>query len=68
MPGRLWKRLWLPSPSFRLLDGRLELERLRAEGELVWNDIDSLVSGPFVRTIPGVHACDGFFVAILEKT
>ncbi len=64
----LWKRLWLPTPSFRLLDGRLELERLRAQGELVWNDTNSLVSGQFVRTIPGVHPCDGFFVAILEKT
>jgi len=55
-------------PSFRLLDGRLQLEQLRAQGELVWNDTNSLVSGPFVRTIPGVHPCDGFFVAILEKT
>ena len=40
-------------PSFRLLDGRLQLEQLRAQGELVWNDTNSLVSGPFVRTIPG---------------
>ena len=55
-------------PSFRLLDGRLQLEQLRAQGELVWNDTNSLVSGLFVRTIPGVHSCDGFFVAILEKT
>jgi 16S rRNA (cytosine967-C5)-methyltransferase len=54
-------------PSFHALDGRTELERLRAESELVWEDIDSLVSGQFVRTIPGIHACDGFFVAILEK-
>ena len=27
----------------------MELEQLRAEGELVWNDIDSLVSGQFVQ-------------------
>jgi len=53
--------------SFRLLDGRHELEILQKEGELVWKDIDSLISGPFVRTIPGLHPCDGFFVAILEK-
>ena len=26
-----------------------------------------LVSGGFVRTIPGVHPCDGFFVAMLQK-
>ncbi len=54
-------------PAFNLLDCRVELERLRAEGELVWTDLDSLVSGRFVRTIPGVHPCDGFFVAILQK-
>ena len=53
--------------SFRLLDCRHELEILQKEGELVWKDIDSLISGPFVRTIPGLHPCDGFFVAILEK-
>ena len=55
-------------PSFRALDCRTELERLRAEGDLAWNDIDSLLSGRFVRTIPGVHPCDGFFVAILQKS
>ena len=55
-------------PSFHLLDSRLQLEQLRTSGELVWNDTNSLVSGLFVRTIPGVHPCDGFFVAILEKT
>ncbi len=54
-------------PVFNLLDCRVELERLRAGGELVWNDLDSLVSGRFVRTIPGLHPCDGFFVAILQK-
>ena len=55
-------------PSFRTLDCRTELERLRGEGELAWSDIDSLLSGRFVRTIPGVHPCDGFFVAILQKS
>jgi 16S rRNA (cytosine967-C5)-methyltransferase len=54
--------------SFRAIDCRVELERLRTQGEFVWNELDSLVSGRFVRTIPGVHPCDGFFVAILEKS
>jgi len=54
-------------PEFSLLDSRLELKRLRAEGELAWSDLDSLVSGRFLRTIPGVHPCDGFFVAVLQK-
>jgi len=53
--------------SFRVLDCRLELERLRSRGELVWQDIPSLTRGPFLQTIPGVHPCDGFFAAILEK-
>ena len=53
--------------SFRALDCRTELERLRSEGELAWNDINSLLSGRFVRTIPGVHPSDGFFVAILQN-
>ena len=54
--------------SFRIFDCRVELEQLRAEGELVWSDLESLISGRFVRTIPGVHPCDGFFVAMLQKS
>jgi len=52
---------------FRLLDCRTELERLRAEGELAWTDLDSLLAGPFLRTLPGIDPGDGFFAAILEK-
>ena len=55
-------------PSFRVLNCRTELERLRSQGELRWEDIDSLTNGPYLRTIPGVHPCDGFFAAILQKT
>jgi len=54
--------------SFRIHDCRIELERLRSQGELRWEDIDSLASGPYLRTIPGVHPCDGFFAAILQKS
>jgi 16S rRNA (cytosine967-C5)-methyltransferase len=54
--------------SFHVLDSRHELERLHSSSELVWNDLDSLMSGPYIRTIPGVHPCDGFFVAILGKS
>lgn len=53
--------------GFRLLDCRRELERLQQESELVWKDLDSLIGGPYLRTIPGVHPCDGFFAAILQK-
>jgi 16S rRNA (cytosine967-C5)-methyltransferase len=57
----------LVDPSFRVIDCRIELEQLRSRNELRWEDIDSLISGPYLRTIPGVHPCDGFFAAILEK-
>ncbi len=52
----------------RVCYARLELERLRREGELEWNDLDSLLDGPFLRLLPGVHPCDGFFAAIIERT
>jgi 16S rRNA (cytosine967-C5)-methyltransferase len=53
--------------SLRLVDTRPELNRLKAEGQLIWPDIATLARGPFLRTIPGVHPCDGFFAAILER-
>jgi len=55
-------------PALRVVSVREELERLRASGELVWSDVDSLVKGPYLRTLPGVQPCDGFFAAILEKS
>ena len=54
-------------PSFRLLDCRAELERLKEAGELLWSDLDSLLSGKFLRTIPGVAPGEGFFAALLER-
>ena len=53
--------------SFRILDCRTELDRLKQEGKLLWPDPSSLTRGPYLRTLPGVHPCDGFFAAILEK-
>jgi len=53
--------------AFRMLDCRAALDQLRVSGELVWNDPASLTLGPFLRTLPGVHPCEGFFAAILEK-
>ncbi len=50
----------------RVIEAGEELERLAREGELVWRG-ESLVSGSFVQTIPGVHPCDGFFAAVLER-
>jgi 16S rRNA (cytosine967-C5)-methyltransferase len=56
------------NPEFRLIDCRGELQRLEEHRELVVRNSDSLLSGPYLRTIPGVHSADGFFAAILEKS
>jgi len=53
--------------SLRVIDCSTELERLKQNGELIWTDISSITRGPYLRTLPGVHPCDGFFAAILEK-
>ena len=54
-------------PGFSLVPVREELKRLRASGELAWNDVEELVSGDFLRTIPGLQPCDGFFAGIFQK-
>ena len=51
----------------RVLNCRDELKRMQERGELVWRDLDAITDGPFLRTLPGVHPCDGFFAAIFEK-
>jgi len=48
-------------------DCRDELESLRRSGDLRVSEIDTLLSGTYLRTIPGVHPCDGFFAAIIER-
>jgi 16S rRNA (cytosine967-C5)-methyltransferase len=53
--------------SFRVIDCATEIERLQSEGEMIYPDPSSLIRGRFLRTLPGVHPCDGFFAAILEK-
>jgi 16S rRNA C967 or C1407 C5-methylase (RsmB/RsmF family) len=43
------------------------LERLRSSGELAIDDVDGLLSGLYLRTIPGRQRCDGFFAAVFER-
>jgi 16S rRNA (cytosine967-C5)-methyltransferase len=57
----------LAENSFRVIDCRTQLEQLQKEEELIWTDLSSLTCGPYLRTLPGIHPCDGFFAAILEK-
>lgn len=54
-------------PEFSLVECREELERLRAESELAVSDLDSLLDGKYLRTVPGVQQCDGFFAAVMER-
>src|SRR5580698_3237558 len=54
--------------SFRVANIAEQLNELHSQGELTWKDTASLTSGPYLRTIPGVHLCDGFFAAIFQKS
>lgn len=56
------------TPGFRIVPVTEELSRLQSSGELVPADVDWLASENFLRTLPGVHLCDGFFAAVLERT
>jgi 16S rRNA (cytosine967-C5)-methyltransferase len=53
--------------AFRLLDCRAALEELKTQGKLMGVETHGLTRGPYLRTIPGIHPCDGFFAAILER-
>jgi 16S rRNA (cytosine967-C5)-methyltransferase len=55
------------NPAIKIVPALEELRRLQQNGELTWAETERLVSGDFLRTIPGIHPCDGFFAAILEK-
>jgi 16S rRNA (cytosine967-C5)-methyltransferase len=55
------------NPDFRRQDCRAALLNLKREGELVVDNIDTLLDGPYLRTLPGVLPVDGFFAAILTK-
>ena len=47
------------SSGISIVDCRAELEQLQRSGELSMSDIGSLLSGPYLRTIPG-HASVGW--------
>jgi 16S rRNA (cytosine967-C5)-methyltransferase len=56
-----------PHRGFRLLDCSEHLRALKSAGELAWGEPDSLVREGFLQTLPGVHPCDGFFAAVVER-
>jgi 16S rRNA (cytosine967-C5)-methyltransferase len=53
--------------EFKAADCKGVLEQLRQSGDMCWKDTASLLAGPYLRTIPGVHPCDGFFAAMIER-
>lgn len=52
--------------NFRVVDVRSELEALHSTCDLTWPNVPTLVDGPYLRTLPGIHPCDGFFAGIVE--
>ena len=65
---RSWRKRFPAESTFGCSIADRNWSGCEREGSWLWNDLDSLVSGQFLRTIPGVHPCDGFFVAILQKS
>jgi 16S rRNA (cytosine967-C5)-methyltransferase len=43
------------------------LEEMKGSGELAWGEPGTLLRGRFLRTLPGVHPCAGFFAAVLRR-
>jgi 16S rRNA (cytosine967-C5)-methyltransferase len=54
----------LLNDGIELLDCGIELEKLEPE---IAPQIAPLSHGKYLRTIPGIHPCDGFFAAVLIK-
>jgi 16S rRNA (cytosine967-C5)-methyltransferase len=54
--------------EFEVADCRGELKALLEAGEVAGGvEIGSLVEGRYLRIIPGVHGCDGFFAAVIRR-
>ena len=54
-------------PELKIVSVADELQKLREAGALVWEDMNNLTQGSYLRTVPGIHPCDGFFAAVVEK-
>jgi 16S rRNA (cytosine967-C5)-methyltransferase len=53
--------------ALSVVDCESVLEELKGSGELAWAEPKSLVRGGFLRTLPGIHPCEGFFAAVLRR-
>lgn len=65
--GQVVEQCLEQNAQFRVVPVQEELSRLSEAGELAWKDPEQLASGEFLRTVPGIQPCDGFFAAILQK-
>jgi 16S rRNA (cytosine967-C5)-methyltransferase len=54
--------------AFRPISVKSRLQQLSDEGSIRADTVSALVKGDFLRTVPGIKPCDGFFAAILEST
>lgn len=54
-------------PQFRVVPVRNRLQILAEGGAINTESVNGLVRDDFLRTIPGIHECDGFFAAILQR-
>jgi len=58
----------LANPSLHPVEIERELTKLKQAGELASAlSVKTVLRGPYLRTIPGVQPCDGFFAAMLER-
>jgi 16S rRNA (cytosine967-C5)-methyltransferase len=55
------------NPQFRLLDMGSELKALREKHQMSADAGQELIRASFLRTIPGLQPCDGFFVSALQR-
>ena len=60
------RRFLLDHPEFRIVPAKERLRELADNNTIHSQAVNGLLRGDFLRTIPGVHSCDGFFAAILE--
>jgi len=61
------QKVFSEDTRFRTVNLDDQLCQLTNSGEVILKDTRLLVSGPFLRTIPGIHQSDGFFVAAFQR-
>jgi 16S rRNA (cytosine967-C5)-methyltransferase len=60
-------RLLAEDSALSLIPCARVLQELESEDELAWTEPAQLLRGDFLRTLPGVHPCDGFFAAVITR-